>query len=46
VNNDAKPLFQRERIAITVLLFIVKIINPTGYEHQIKELKEAIEKQL
>jgi hypothetical protein len=36
----------REKVALLVLLFALKILNPTGYEHQIQELKEAIEKQL
>lgn len=44
--KDQPPITKREKVAIIVLLFIVKILNPTGYEHQIKELKEAIEQQL
>jgi hypothetical protein len=39
-------LTHRERAAIAILLFIVKLINPTTYEHQINELKADISKAL
>lgn len=39
-------LNQRERAGIIVLLFIVKILNPTKYEHQIGELKTELLAQL
>lgn len=39
-------LTKRERAAIVVLLFIVKMINPTTYTHEISKLKEELDAQL
>lgn len=41
-----KKISNREKIAIIILLFIVKIMNPTGYSHQFDELKKAIDEEL
>jgi hypothetical protein len=43
--ND-KPLTHQQRATIAILLFIVKMLNPTGYTFEIKELKINIEDQL
>ena len=32
----------REKAAIKILLFIVRMLNPTGYEHQIETLAKDI----
>lgn len=37
-------LTNREKVAIVILLFIIKLVNPTGYTHQIDELKKELEK--
>jgi hypothetical protein len=39
-------LTNRERATIVILLFIVKLINPTTYVHQINELQADITKAL
>lgn len=42
---DAKgPLTVRERATITILMFIAKILNPTGFTFEIKQLKDELEK--
>lgn len=32
----------RERAAVRVLLFILQMLNPTGYEHEVKELRRDL----
>jgi hypothetical protein len=39
MKNDLKF---RERATIEILLFIVRLLNPTGYSHQVDELRKTI----
>lgn len=32
----------RERATIAVLFFIVKLLNPTGYQHEVNKLEETL----
>lgn len=41
--TDTEKLPYRERVAVTLLLFALKIVNPTGYRHEIDNLKTALE---
>lgn len=36
----------RERATIKVLFFIVKILNPTGYTHQVESFQKELEKEI
>lgn len=33
----------KERAAVIILLFIVRLLNPTGYPHQVDALKKELE---
>lgn len=44
--NNTAALSKREKIALYLIMFAIKIINPTGYEHQISQLKDAVEGEL
>lgn len=36
----------RQRATIKILFFIVKMLNPTGYTHEIDNLQTKLEKEL
>lgn len=40
--NNNLQLSRREKVAVIMLLFIVKLINPTGYTHEIDALIKEI----
>lgn len=41
-----KPISARERVALLLILFALKILEPTGYGHQVDELRDEIKKAL
>ena len=38
----SETLNRREKMAVIILLFMLKLINPTSYTHQIDELKKQL----
>ena len=42
MNKLSEELTIKEKAAITILFFIVKMLNPTGYQHEITNLQKAI----
>jgi hypothetical protein len=42
----AKHLTARQKAALKVLWMIVRILDPTGYGHQIKELEKEVREEL
>ena len=38
-----KELTFRERATVAILFFIIKILNPTGYTHQIDALQRELD---
>jgi hypothetical protein len=38
-----KTLSFREKATIKVLFFIVKMLNPTGYTHEVNQLQKDLE---
>lgn len=40
--SEKSILSVREKMGIAVLFFILKIIKPTNYEHETKELQKQI----
>ena len=38
------PLTVRERATITILMFIAKMLNPTGFTFEIKQLQDELDK--
>lgn len=36
----------RERATIKVLFFIVKLLNPTGYSHEVQAFQKELEKEI
>lgn len=40
--SDNKLTF-RERATIKILFFIVKLLNPTGYTHEISKIQNDVE---
>lgn len=38
----AEKLTLREQASIRVLFFMLQMLNPTGYEHQVKRLRDEM----
>lgn len=38
----AETLTLREQASLRVLFFILQMLNPTGYEHQVKKLRDEM----
>ena len=32
----------RQRASLQILFFILRVLNPTGYEHQVKDLRRRV----
>lgn len=39
-------LNNRERATIVILLFIIKLLKPTGYDHEVTKLRDDLNAQL
>ena len=49
MNKDldaSQPLTMRERIALAVMLAIVKIVRPSGWQHEVNAMTAQIEKEV
>ncbi len=40
--DKAKHLSTREKVSIKILMLIIKILQPTGYSHELKEEFKSI----
>ena len=41
-----EPLTQRERIALAVLLAIIKVVKPAGWSHEVNAMTKQINKEV
>lgn len=44
MTSPNEPMTVRERATIAILMFIAKMLNPTGFTFEIKQLYDELEK--